>query len=58
MPVCNYDGEVIGVAQIINKKNNNQDQTSQEDSQQFEFNEVDLKVRKKTSINTNNGASA
>ena len=35
MPVCNYDGEVIGVAQIINKRggiNNN------------EFTETDLKV--------------
>ncbi len=36
MPVCNFDGEVIGVAQIMNKKNS-------QDSQ-HEFSETDLKV--------------
>ena len=34
MPVCNFDGEVIGVAQIMNKTN----------SDGFEFSETDLKV--------------
>ena len=34
MPVCNFDGEVIGVAQIMNKKN--------QDS--HEFSQTDLKV--------------
>jgi cGMP-specific 3',5'-cyclic phosphodiesterase len=32
MPVCNYDGEVIGVAQIMNKEGN------------AEFTDTDLKV--------------
>ena len=35
MPVCNYDGEVIGVAQIINKRGG---------SNNHEFTETDLKV--------------
>ena len=34
MPVCNFDGEVIGVAQIMNK-------TGQDD---YEFSDADLKV--------------
>ena len=36
MPVCNYDGEVIGVAQIINKKGGEEDK---------QFTDKDLKVR-------------
>jgi hypothetical protein len=28
MPICNYEGEVIGVAQIINKTNGNQEFTT------------------------------
>ena len=41
MPVCNYDGEVIGVAQIMNKRDGCND----------EFTETDLKVgRVKNSI--------
>ena len=35
MPVCNFDGEVIGVAQIMNKTNGNHG---------YEFSETDLKV--------------
>ena len=35
MPVCNYDGEVIGVAQIINKRGG---------CNNHEFTETDLKV--------------
>ena len=35
MPVCNYDGEVIGVAQIINKRGGGNN---------HEFTETDLKV--------------
>ena len=35
MPVCNFDGEVIGVAQIMNKTNG---------SHGYEFSETDLKV--------------
>jgi len=27
MPICNYEGEVIGVAQIINKTNGTQEFT-------------------------------
>ena len=34
MPVCNFDGEVIGVAQIMNKT----------DSEGYEFSDTDLKV--------------
>ena len=34
MPVCNFDGEVIGVAQIMNKTN----------AEGYEFSETDLKV--------------
>ena len=41
MPVCNYDGEVIGVAQIINKRGHNEDGTNAND---FQFKESDLKV--------------
>ena len=37
MPVCNYDGEVIGVAQIINKRGGGNN---------HEFTETDLKVLK------------
>ena len=37
MPVCNYDGEVIGVAQIINKRGGGNN---------HEFTETDLKVIK------------
>ena len=37
MPVCNYDGEVIGVAQIINKRGGGNN---------HEFTETDLKVQK------------
>ncbi len=36
MPVCNYDGEVIGVAQIINKRGGDNDDN--------QFTEKDLKV--------------
>ena len=36
MPVCNYDGEVIGVAQIINKRGGEGDN---------QFTDKDLKVR-------------
>ena len=35
MPVCNYDGEVIGVAQIINKRGSDEN---------HEFTETDIKV--------------
>ena len=34
MPVCNFDGEVIGVAQIMNKKGHDS----------HEFSQTDLKV--------------
>ena len=37
MPVCNYDGEVIGVAQIMNKRDD-------DDNVGHEFTETDLKV--------------
>ena len=37
MPVCNYDGEVIGVAQIMNKQDGGGDEGD-------EFTETDLKV--------------
>ena len=40
MPVCNFDGEVIGVAQIMNKKND-EDESGISNS---EFSEADLKV--------------
>lgn len=30
MPICNYEGDVIGVAQIINKKNDSQEFTPQD----------------------------
>ena len=30
MPVCNYEGEVIGVAEIINKKNGTKEFTQQD----------------------------
>jgi len=44
MPVCNYDGEVIGVAQILNKKSKKSDDS--ENNENFEaFTEEDLKVR-------------
>ena len=43
MPVCNYDGEVIGVAQIINKRGG---------SNNHEFTETDLKVYKYINIRT------
>ena len=39
MPVCNYDGEVIGVAQIMNKRDGSGD-----DEGGDEFTETDLKV--------------
>ena len=38
MPVCNADGEVIGVAQIMNKTGNGSDKS------QHEFSDTDLKV--------------
>ena len=31
MPVCNYDGEVIGVAQIINKRGVDDNQFTEKD---------------------------
>jgi hypothetical protein len=40
MPVCNYDGEVIGVAQIINKRGGND----------HEFTDSDIKVRSTGSV--------
>ena len=40
MPVCNYDGEVIGVAQIMNKR----DGGGGDDEGGDEFTETDLKV--------------
>jgi hypothetical protein len=30
MPICNYEGEVIGVAQIINKTNGTQEFTTRD----------------------------
>jgi hypothetical protein len=30
MPICNYEGEVIGVAQIINKTNGSQEFTTRD----------------------------
>ncbi len=42
MPVCNYDGEVIGVAQIVNKKAEDGDSEDEDGEQQFK--EGDLKV--------------
>ena len=41
MPVCNYDGEVIGVAQIMNKKEGSDDRSAGVGHQ---FTETDLKV--------------
>ena len=41
MPVCNFDGEVIGVAQIMNKKNDEGDEGGISNT---EFSEADLKV--------------
>ena len=41
MPVCNFDGEVIGVAQIMNKKNDEGDESGISNT---EFSEADLKV--------------
>ena len=41
MPVCNFDGEVIGVAQIMNKKN---DEENEGGISNTEFSEADLKV--------------
>ena len=38
MPVCNFDGEVIGVAQIMNKTEGRHGQS------QHEFSDTDLKV--------------
>ena len=59
MPVCNFDGEVIGVAQIINKKpeknddddvgNGNKDEgddTKKKSGKVFEFTGSDMKVMK------------
>lgn len=40
MPVCNYDGEVIGVAQIMNKR----------DGENHAFTQTDLKVRQYSQI--------
>ena len=45
MPVCNYDGEVIGVAQIMNKRDGGDDEGGDE------FTETDLKVRSVTDNN-------
>ena len=39
MPVCNYDGEVIGVAQIMNKHKVDEDGDAKQ-----RFTETDLKV--------------
>jgi cGMP-specific 3',5'-cyclic phosphodiesterase len=36
MPICNYEGEVIGVAQIINKTN---------DTKEFTANDVEVTFR-------------
>ena len=48
MPVCNHDGEVIGVAQIINKRENNNKGGNKDDddssSSSSSFTETDLKV--------------
>ena len=41
MPVCNYDGEVIGVAQIMNKREGSDDSSAGVGHQ---FTETDLKV--------------
>ena len=43
MPVCNYDGEVIGVAQIMNKREGSDDSSAGVGHQ---FTETDLKVDK------------
>ncbi len=47
MPVFNYDGEVIGVAQIVNKKGEEEDEEEDETGEDAstEFKEADLKVR-------------
>jgi hypothetical protein len=37
MPVCNFDGEVIGVAQIMNKRRGHKESS-------YEFTDTDLKV--------------
>ena len=42
MPVCNYDGEVIGVAQIINKRH--EDSSAVDSSENHQFKDSDLKV--------------
>ncbi len=55
MPVCNYDGEVIGVAQIVNKRDHtDEEDEGEEESEEKafkdggdgsgEFDEADLKV--------------
>ena len=48
MPVCNYDGEVIGVAQIMNKREGSDDSSAGGGG--HEFTETDLKVDKCTWI--------
>ena len=45
MPVCNYDGEVIGVAQIMNKREGSDD-SSAAGVGGHQFTETDLKVDK------------
>ncbi len=54
MPVCNYDGEVIGVAQIVNKKDGEEgdgdgkgEGKDGECAGDQQFNEADLKVSDK-----------
>ena len=47
MPVCNYDGEVIGVAQIMNKR---EDSDGSSAGGGHEFTETDLKVDERTSF--------
>jgi cGMP-specific 3',5'-cyclic phosphodiesterase len=37
MPICNYEGEVIGVAQIINKTNDTQEFTTHDVEVTFQY---------------------